>query len=305
MRIGNVRGTPGLLDEAGWLDIPAASGGRFADALAIFDSWDEFTVWAGEVADHPRQPYGAADLGAPVPLPRQVFGAGLNYHSHLAESGRPVPALPLFFTKFPTAIVGPYDDILVPTDMVDFEVELVVVMGRPAEAVRPDEAWSYVAGLTVGQDISARNVQRSGQLSMGKSFRTFGPTGPWLCTVDDFTDPTDLQLRCVLDGRVVQDARTSDMVFDVAELVAALSAVTRLLPGDLIFTGTPAGVGIFRTPPVFLRPGQVLESHIEGIGSLRNRCVESEPRSDMDITWRALAPDPGAHGLTHEKGPTP
>jgi 2-keto-4-pentenoate hydratase/2-oxohepta-3-ene-1,7-dioic acid hydratase in catechol pathway len=292
MRIGNVKGTPGLLDAAGWLDIPASSAGRFADALSILDGWDEFTAWAADVSDHPRQPFTEADLGAPVPRPRQVFGAGLNYHSHLAEASRPVPALPLFFTKFPTSIVGPYDDVEVPTAMVDFEVELVVVIGRTADAVSAQDAWSYVAGLTVGQDISARNVQRAGQLSMGKSFRTFGPTGPWLCTVDEFTDPTDLQLRCVLDGRVVQDARTSDMVFDVAQVVAALSAVTPLLPGDLVFTGTPAGVGVFRTPPVFLRPGQILESHIEGIGSLRNRCVESAPRSDLDAVWRGLTPGP-------------
>jgi 2-keto-4-pentenoate hydratase/2-oxohepta-3-ene-1,7-dioic acid hydratase in catechol pathway len=198
----------------------------------------------------------------------------------------------LFFTKFPTSIVGPYDDIAVPTDMVDFEVELVVVIGRTADAVGPEHAWSHVAGLMVGQDISARNVQRAGQLSMGKSFRTFGPTGPWVTTVDDFTDPDDLAMRCLLDGEVVQDARTSDMVFDVAAVLAALSAVTPLLPGDLVFTGTPAGVGVFRTPPVFLRPGRILESHIEGIGSLRNRCVESVSRSDMDTVWRGLTPAP-------------
>jgi 2-keto-4-pentenoate hydratase/2-oxohepta-3-ene-1,7-dioic acid hydratase in catechol pathway len=290
MRIGNVQGTPGIVDPAGWLDIPASSGGRFPDALSIFDAWEEFTAWAAGVTDLPRRPFGESDLGAPVPRPRQVFGAGLNFHSHLAEAGRPVPTLPLFFTKFPTSIVGPYDDIAVPTDMVDFEVELVVVISRTADAVGPDDAWSHVAGLTVGQDISARNVQRAGQLSMGKSFRTFGPTGPWVSTLDEFTDPNDLGMRCVLDGEVVQDARTSDMVFDVARTLAALSAVTPLLPGDLVFTGTPAGVGVFRTPPVFLRPGHVLESHIEGIGSLRNRCVESVSRSDMDAVWRGLTP---------------
>lgn len=290
MRIGNVLGAPALLDETGWLDIRVVSDGRFGDVLAVYDAWDEFTAWARELDALPRRPFELTDLRAPVPLPRQVFGAGLNYHSHLREARRPIPVLPQFFTKFPTALVGPYEDILVPTGMVDFEVELVVVMAHEAENLAASQAWSHIAGLMVGQDISARNVQRAGQLSLGKSFRTFGPTGPWVSTPDEFSDPEDLRLRCFLDGELMQDERTTDMVFDVAQVVAALSAVTRLLPGDLIFTGTPAGVGIFRDPQVFLRDGQILESVIDQIGSLRNRCVHLEPETEMQKLWQALTP---------------
>jgi 2,4-didehydro-3-deoxy-L-rhamnonate hydrolase len=292
MRIGNIGGTPAMLDGDGWVDLRAASQGRFADALSLYDSWDEFRAWARTLDALPRRPFDPTELGPPVPLPRQVFGAGLNYHSHLAEAGRPVPQLPQFFTKFPTCLCGPNDDIVVRTDMVDYEVELVVVLARPADNVPAAEAWHHVAGLMVGQDISARNVQRAGQLSLGKSFRTFGPTGPWVSTLDEVTEPLDLRLSCRLNGEVMQDARTTDMVFDVAQVIAALSAVTPLLPGDLIFTGTAAGVGTFRQPPVYLRPGDLLESVIEPLGALRNRCVDAAEQTDAQRVWRNLAPQP-------------
>ncbi|MGB3437658.1 MAG: fumarylacetoacetate hydrolase family protein [Actinophytocola sp.] len=294
MRFGQVNSRPALLDADTWVDVVAASGGRFGSADAIFAAWPEFLAWATDVLSAGpdsggRHPLDGVTIQAPQPTPRQVFGAGLNYGSHLAEAGRPVPDLPLLFTKFPSAIAGPGDDVVLATDMVDFEAELVVVMGAHADRVEQEAAWSYVAGLTAGQDLSARDVQRSGQLSIGKSFRTFAPTGPWIVTVDEFADPDDIGLRCVLNGEVVQDGRTSDMVFGVAELIALLSAVTPLLPGDLIFTGTPAGVGVFREPKLFLRPGDELVTEIEGVGTLRNTCVAVESPNPAQRRWAAVA----------------
>src|SRR5262249_55071499 len=169
---------------------------------------------------------------------------------------------------------GPFDDIEIVNGTIDWEVELVAVMGTRADRVDEGEAWAHVAGLTVGQDISDRQLQfaAGAQFSLGKSRRGYGPLGPWIVTVDELDDPDDLALRCAIDGETVQDARTSDLIFGVPQLVAELSAVLPLLPRDIIFTGTPAGVGAARQPPRFLQPGETIESWIEGIGTIRNRC---------------------------------
>ena len=186
-----------------------------------------------------------------------------------------VPEVPATFTKFPASLSGPFDDIALGGGNVDWEVELVAVIGTAADRVAEADAWSHVAGLTIGQDISDRHLQfaAGGQFSLGKSRRGYGPMGPWLVTTDEVPDPDDLGLGCSVDGEVVQDARTSDLIFSVPRLVAELSALLPLLPGDIIFTGTPDGVGIARQPARFLAPGQVLESWIEGIGTIRNRCA--------------------------------
>jgi 2-keto-4-pentenoate hydratase/2-oxohepta-3-ene-1,7-dioic acid hydratase in catechol pathway len=221
------------------------------------------------------RPLDEATLGAPSPAPRQVFAIGLNYAGHAAESGMELPQVPAVFTKYPASLGGPFAPIELSGEMVDWEVELVVVIGRRADRVPEADAWAHVAGLCVGQDVSDRHVQfaAGGQFSLGKSYRTYGPTGPWLVTPDELADPDDLAIGCRLDGEVVQEDRTSDLVFPVARLVAELSAVVPLLPGDLVFTGTPAGVGITRQPARFLRPGEVLESWVEGIGTIRNQVV--------------------------------
>jgi 2-keto-4-pentenoate hydratase/2-oxohepta-3-ene-1,7-dioic acid hydratase in catechol pathway len=162
----------------------------------------------------------------------------------------------------------------IPAPTTDWEVELVVVMGRRAHRVHADAAWSHVAGLTIGQDLSERTLQRAGnvpQFGLGKSYPGFGPTGPWLVTLDEFADPDDLALSCSVNGVVMQDSRTSDLVFSVPRLIEYLSAVVVLLPGDVIFTGTPSGVGSARKPPQYLVPGDVVVSRIEGIGTLTTR----------------------------------
>jgi 2-keto-4-pentenoate hydratase/2-oxohepta-3-ene-1,7-dioic acid hydratase in catechol pathway len=256
-------------------DVAEASAGRFGpDPMAVYDDWDAFVAWAAGVTTG-TAPLVEADLGCPVPRPRQVFAIGLNYGRHAQESGMPVPEVPATFTKFPASLGGPFDDIEIVGESVDWEVELVAVIGRRADRVAEADGWSHVAGLTIGQDISDRQLQfaAAAQFSLGKSRRGYGPMGPWVVTPDEVAMPDDLGLGCSVDGEVMQDARTSDLIFSVPRLVAELSAVCPLLPGDVIFTGTPHGVGMARQPARFLHAGETLETWIEGIGTIRNRCV--------------------------------
>jgi 2,4-didehydro-3-deoxy-L-rhamnonate hydrolase len=278
VRIGNLDGRLVILTEAGALDVERASGGRFgSDPQAVYGRWAEFAGWAA-TADHGgAQAYDADRLGAPAPAPRQVFGIGLNYRDHAAESGLAVPDELSVFTKFPSCITGPYTEVeLPPGGHTDWEVELVAVIGAEARHAAAADAWSHVAGLTVGQDLSERILQMASkppQFSMGKSFPGFGPTGPWLVTVDEFTDPDDLELGCSINGEDVQKSRTSNLIVPVSQLIARLSATVPLLPGDVIFTGTPAGVGMGRDPQRWIAPGDQMVTYIEGIGEMRQTFV--------------------------------
>lgn len=285
MRLGTVDDRFVIIHRDQAIDVASASGGRFGpDPMAVLERWDEFTDWAtragyGNGGDGPGQPAAAptvdgASFGPPVPRPRQVFAVALNYPLHAEEVGLPRPAQPLIFTKYPTCLTGPDTEVTLPSGHVDWEVELVVVVGRGGHRIPRADAWSRIAGLTVGQDLSERRVQATGrpaQFALAKSFPGFGPTGPVLVTPDEFPDPDDLALSNTLNGTVVQQARTSQMLFSVPELVARISAIVPLLPGDLIFTGTPAGVGARANPPRYLRPGDVLVGRIEGIGEIRTR----------------------------------
>jgi 2-keto-4-pentenoate hydratase/2-oxohepta-3-ene-1,7-dioic acid hydratase in catechol pathway len=278
VRIGNLDGRLVIVTGAGAVDVESASGGRFGpDPQAVYDRWAEFAAWAASAGDAPGQPFEQARLGGPAPAPRQSFGVGLNYRDHAQESGFTVPDQPSIFTKFPSCITGPRTDVVLPPGgHTDWEVELVAVIGTAARNIAAADGWSHVAGLTVGQDISERITQLSGQapqFSLGKSFPGFGPTGPWLVTVDELADPDDLELGCSVNGDQMQKARTSYLIISVPELIARLSAVVTLLPGDVIFTGTPAGVGMGRDPQRWLAPGDEVVSYVEGIGELRQRFV--------------------------------
>jgi 2,4-didehydro-3-deoxy-L-rhamnonate hydrolase len=275
MKLANHDGRAVLVLDGSIADVHDVSGGRFGpDPMSVYDDWPAFVELAAGVTAG-TAPLAEASLRCPVPAPRQVFAIGLNYRSHAEESGMAVPSVPATFTKFPASLAGPFDDVELGAESVDWEVELVAVIGRRADRVDEGDAWTHVAGLTVGQDISDRALQfaAGGQFSLGKSRRGYGPMGPWLVTLDEVPDPDDLALGCSVDGETVQDARTSDLIFGVPRLIAELSAVVSLLPGDVLFTGTPAGVGATRQPPRFLQPGSVLETWIEGIGTIRNRCV--------------------------------
>jgi 2,4-didehydro-3-deoxy-L-rhamnonate hydrolase len=279
MRLANLDGRATLVvpgGDARGVDVAEVSGGQFGpEVQRLYEEWDAFRAFAADLdlSTTASVKLDEGELRAPVPAPRQVFGIGLNYRSHAAESGMEVPTVPATFTKFPASITGPFADVELPNGTVDWEVELVVVVGRRADRVAAASGWSHVAGLTVGQDLSDRTLQftAGGQFSLGKSHRGFAPLGPWVVTRDELDDPDDLALGCSIDGETVQDARTSDLVFGVSQLVAELSAVVPLLPGDIIFTGTPAGVGFTRQPPRFLQPGETLTSWIEGIGTIRTR----------------------------------
>lgn len=276
MKFANLAGRAVVITEAGAVDVERASGGRFpSDPQAAFSEWAALRAWAASLRSPEATPVDEGLLGAPAPRPAQVFGIGLNYRAHAAEAGLQVPEFPAVFTKFPTCITGPRADVVLPSGKVDWEVELVVVIGLEAHHVSQSDGWKHVAGLTVGQDVSERVVQFAGggQFSLGKSFPGFGPMGPWLVTPDEVPNPGDLELRCNVNGEAMQRGRTSDMVFGVPRLIAELSGVLPLLPGDVVFTGTPAGIGATRKPPRFLAPGDVIESTIEHVGVLRNRCV--------------------------------
>jgi 2-keto-4-pentenoate hydratase/2-oxohepta-3-ene-1,7-dioic acid hydratase in catechol pathway len=212
------------------------------------------------------------ELGPPVPDPRQVFAVALNYRPHAAEAGFVAPDEPLVFTKFPSCITGPVTTVALPEGHVDWEIEVVAVIGRGGFRIPRASAWDAVAGLTCGQDLSERIVQLQGkpaQFSLGKSFPGFGPIGPVAVTPDAFPDRDDIGFESSLQSEVLQSGRTSEMIFPIDDLVARLSAICPLLPGDLIFTGTPAGVGNRRNPPRFLQPGETLISRLDEVGEIR------------------------------------
>jgi 2-keto-4-pentenoate hydratase/2-oxohepta-3-ene-1,7-dioic acid hydratase in catechol pathway len=276
-RLGAVRGEQVI-------DLGKASGGKLpADMIAFLSGGDEAMTLARKLAQDAEADCALSDvtLLAPVPVPSKVVAIGQNYMDHCREQGVEPPTSPVIFTKFSTAVVGPgaeirWDPEL--TSKVDYEVELAVVIGRRARRVSEDEALDYVAGYTVCNDVSARNLQfGDGQWVRAKSLDTFCPLGPWLVTRDEIPDPQNLAVRTTLNGEVMQDSTTAEMIFGVRELIAFASRAFTLLPGDVIVTGTPPGVGVFRDPPVFLKDGDEITVEVEGIGKLANRCVEEHP----------------------------
>lgn len=284
MKLANLGGRATVLvSDVEGIDVEKASGGTFGPALAsVYEDWEAFRAWAAAAPTHETVPVSRADLGCPSPAPRQIFAIGLNYAEHAAESGFSLPdTVPPTFTKFVSALSGPDTTVTLPDrGRTDWEVELVVVVGRTAHRIAPADGWAHVAGVTVGQDLSERITQTSGpaaQFSLGKSFAGFAPTGPWLVTPDDLPNRDDLALGCRVNGETVQDGRTSDLIFPVPALIAKLSQVVTLHPGDLIFTGTPSGVGHGRVPPRYLAPGDRLDSWIDGIGELHQTFVAGRP----------------------------
>lgn len=279
MRIGTISQRVSLINGDGAVDVQEASDGRFGpDVATLYEQWSDFVDWAGSARLPEPKPFTPETLGPPSPAPRQVFGIGLNYADHVAESGLATPAgAPPVFTKFPSCITGPFGEIALPPDgHTDWEVELVVVIGELAHDVPAEAAWDHVAGLTVGQDVSERILQMAStppQFSLGKSFPGFGPVGPWLVTTDELENRDDLELGCSVNGEEMQKGYTRDLIFDVPALIEHLSHITPLLPGDLIFTGTPSGVGMGRNPQRWLAPGDELTTYIKGIGEMRHRFV--------------------------------
>ncbi|TLP79873.1 fumarylacetoacetate hydrolase family protein [Nesterenkonia sphaerica] len=287
MRLANVANRATLVTDDSTLqatagtDVATASNGQFGPSLAgIYEVWNEFQTWAEtvEVATSEASPVDPLHLGPPTPEPRQIVAAGLNYGKHIDESGFDRPdELPPIFTKFVSSLSGPLTEVNLPAGgHTDWEIELGVIIGSRLSQVDEASAIRGIAGYTVTQDISERVLQLRGpapQFSLGKSFPGFLPSGPWLTTLDVLPDKDDLTLDCEINGESVQHSTTKSMLFPVGALLAELSAVMTLFPGDLVLTGTPEGVGLGRTPERWLQPGDVLTSRITGLGELRQTFI--------------------------------
>jgi acylpyruvate hydrolase len=242
------------------------------DVAAVLDAGIAATAEAGAAP----APLDGVDLAPVVPRPSKVFCLGLNYRSHIEEMSAELPDHPTLFAKFAAALIGPRDPIRLPpaSKAVDWEAELAFVIGRRVRNASPDEAKAAIGGYTICNDVSMRDWQwRTTQWLQGKTWEGSTPVGPFLVTPDEVEDAADLQLRCEVDGEMVQEARTSDLLFKPADIVSYISTIVTLEPGDLISTGTPGGVGAGRQPPQFLRPGNVVRTSIEGLGELVNECV--------------------------------
>ena len=222
-----------------------------------------------------------SELGPPVSSSANCYAVGLNYKNHAEESGLEIPDVPMIFTKHTSCLVGPYATIEMRSDAVDYEAELVAVVGKTGKDIRKEDAWDHVAGLCVGQDISDRGVQFSTknlpQFNLGKSFDTFGPIGPFLVSPDELPNKDGLEIECLVNDEVRQKDNTNDLIFDIPFIICYLSEIVTLNVGDVIFTGTPGGVGVMEGK--FLKEGDILTTRIEGLGSLRNECKRIADRS--------------------------
>jgi 2,4-diketo-3-deoxy-L-fuconate hydrolase len=276
-RFANVAGRSALVDADNfWFDAQRISRGVIdADPMAAWLQLDDLhRVSDSLVGADPDGTMSNAEVRPPIPSPRCVFAVGLNYSSHAAESKMTLPKAPLIFTKFPSCLAGPNDDVMLGGTTDDYEAELVVVVGRGGRFIGREDAWAHVGGLTVGQDISDRALQFAAEpahFDLGKSRDSYGPVGPVIVSTDSFANPDDLVIKCHVNGERRQDDRTSNLIFAVPDLISYLSNILTLTPGDLIFTGTPEGVGAATLQ--FLQDGDVIITEIDGIGALQNRCV--------------------------------
>jgi 2-keto-4-pentenoate hydratase/2-oxohepta-3-ene-1,7-dioic acid hydratase in catechol pathway len=280
MRVANLNGRATIVTDGGLVDVERASHGQFTHEVdSLISRIDDLAAWLATTSPRvteevsPEELLRSPGLGPVLTAPSQIFAIGVNYRAHAVEMGLTPPASPMVFTKFPSSIAGANAHIPIPSSSTDWEAELVVVVGKRGRDIAADDALSSIAGYCVGQDFSDRELQLRGtpaQFSLGKSHKNFAPVGPWITTRDEIDDPNDLQITCDINGHRYQDSTTGDMLFSVAELVSYLSTICELRPGDLIFTGSPHGVGQGQHPPVFLNAGDVIETSIAKLGSIRN-----------------------------------
>lgn len=277
MRIATVNGRVSIVTDTGAVDVAAASGGAFGpEPMDVYERWNDFVAWSAMAELPAAVPFEQSALGLPVPRPRQVLAIGVNYKDHAAEANIPAPDELIVFTKFPSSLGAPNTHVELPSDDVDYETEIVVVIGQGGHKIAKDDAWHHVAGIAVGQDYSERTVQRRPpvpQFSLGKSFPNFGPFGPYVVTPEEFPNRDAIVFSAVLERPgeeplLVQSGNTDQLFFPIDESIHRLSQIVTLLPGDLIFTGTPAGVGLSRG--ILMRPGFRLTSTLDGFGSFTN-----------------------------------
>jgi 2-keto-4-pentenoate hydratase/2-oxohepta-3-ene-1,7-dioic acid hydratase in catechol pathway len=276
-----------FLDEQGLPQYAMYQPGRICPLASLVDDppreqalFGRGVAWLASLPAPPASGWvpAPATLLPPVPAPEKILCIGLNYRDHAIETGAAIPGEPVVFSKFNSTLIGHGETIRLPrvAKEVDYEAELVVIIGRTAKHVDAGSAMQYVFAYTCGHDVSARDWQKGrpgGQWLLGKTFDTFAPTGPCLVTTSELTDPSNLRISMRLNDRVVQDSTTAQLIFDIPTLLAHLTKIVTLKPGDLIFTGTPPGVGAARTPPLFLQPGDRCTVEIEGIGALTNPCA--------------------------------
>ncbi len=256
------------------------SSAGFASLLELIESGPQGRLKAEQFASTApaatRNPLSSVTLLAPIPRPRKLICVGLNYLDHAKETGSEIPKVPTIFNKFATAVIGPGANIVLPkvSKAPDFEAEFAFVIGRGGRHIAAEDWQSYVFGYTIVNDVSARDYQRATtQWLMGKTFDTFAPMGPWIVTADEIANPHELDIELDIDGETMQDSNTRELIFKVPDLIAFLSSVFTLEPGDIVSTGTPSGVGFARKPPRYLRPGEQVTVKVAGIGELRNPVV--------------------------------
>ena len=284
-KLANIEGRAALVEGENYYDLETISNGKFnndtSNALTNLVGLSELSEDLSK--SEPSGLLHDIKIDAPISAPKNCYAVGLNYRNHAEEAGMDIPSVPMVFTKHTTCLVGPNSTIEMRSDHVDYEAELVVVIGKSGKDIQKDNAWDHVAGLCAGQDISDRTVQFSSnppQFNLGKSFDTFGPMGPYLVSPDGLQDKESLEIECKVNQEVRQKDNTNDLIFDVPSIISYLSEIVTLNTGDIIFTGTPGGVGIMEGK--FLKDGDVLSTSIEGIGTLENVCKRISNHSGVN-----------------------
>ena len=284
-KLANIEGRAALVEGDNYYDLETISNGKFnndtSNALTNLVGLSELSEDLSK--SEPSGLLHDIKIDAPISAPKNCYAVGLNYRNHAEEAGMDIPSVPMVFTKHTTCLVGPNSTIEMRSDHVDYEAELVVVIGKSGKDIQKDNAWDHVAGLCAGQDISDRTVQFSSnppQFNLGKSFDTFGPMGPYLVSPDCLQDKESLEIECKVNQEVRQKDNTNDLIFDVPSIISYLSEIVTLNTGDIIFTGTPGGVGIMEGK--FLKEGDVLSTSIEGIGTLENVCKRISDHSGVN-----------------------
>jgi len=284
-KLANIVGRAALIDGENYYDLETISNGDFdEDTSSALNNLEGLKKLSSGLSE--AEPTGSLKdvrIDAPVSAPKNCFAVGLNYRNHAEEAGMDIPVVPMIFTKHTTCLVGPNSDIEMRSDHVDYEAELVVVIGKPGKDINKDNAWDHVAGLCIGQDISDRKVQFSSkppQFNLGKSFDTFGPIGPYLVSPDGLKDKQSLQIECKVNEEIRQKDNTNDLIFDIPSIISYLSEIVTLNTGDVIFTGTPGGVGVMEGK--FLKEGDIVTTSIKGLGVLKNTCKRISNHSNAD-----------------------
>ena len=281
-RFGCVDGRAVLVTDslASYVDIEKVSGKKLpSEPMACLERWSEVCSLAGSLESVEASELTTLDLnklGCPVPRPRQIFAIGINYKAHAAEMNNPLPKEPLVFTKFQSSLNSPNGALTLVGEKCDFEAELVAVIATGGRNISASKAWDHIAGLCVGQDVSDRALQYANtppQFSLGKSRAGFTPIGPWITDAASLATRANLEMTCRVSGEIMQHTQTDDMIFEIPEIISYLSSICELFSGDVIYTGTPSGVGAGRTPQRFLRTGDVIETTIQDLGTLTNKCI--------------------------------